>query len=432
MQAPQRLELRASCAPADALVVAAYEVDEIEATVVTVVVQQPEQQPSADAAALGCSALVAQPCDPGGLLGRRQPQWSTGQTCCSSCSADFTLLRRRHHCRACGAAVCAACSSNKLYLTRWLASDRPTLRPTQRRAHPLVELPDSDATAASAAQRVCDTCHRSAPGEMHDERRQLRLQATVSQPPTRQDWFTASGTVQVALVPGIETLIAALNFRDQERFDSEAFERGCRQLPRPIATQQLDAACGLLVHGMAALPSSLTVQIASCRALARSCIGRLNKPAGVRCSESEDAQRWRSSRVAELGGIEAVVAAMLEHPHSATLQWLGCVLLGRLAYGQKALGKRVRRAGGWVVASNAMRQHSHSVRVVLRALRVFNSCVSTMGAGAKRARLVESEAEGVRSAVEQLERLRLQMPDDERRLLKHVGSEVRCTARLLY
>jgi len=69
------------------------------------------------------------------------------------------------------------------------------------------------------------------------------------------------------------------------------------------------------------------------------------------------------------------------------------------------------------------------VRVVLRALRVFNSCVSTMGVGAKRARPVESEAEGVRSAVEQLERLRLQMPDDERRLLKHVGSEVQ---RLLY
>ena len=231
MQAPQHLEPRASAPPADALVVAAYEVDEIEATVVTVVVQQPEQQPSADAAALGCSALVAQPCDPGGLLGRRQPEWSTGQTCCSSCSADFTLLRRRHHCRACGAAVCAACSSNKLYLTRWLASDRPTMRPTQRRAHPLVELRDSDATAASA-QRVCDTCFRSAPGEMHDERRRLRLQATVSQPPTRQDWFTASGTVQVALVPGIKTIIAALNFRDQERFDSEAFERGCRQLPR--------------------------------------------------------------------------------------------------------------------------------------------------------------------------------------------------------
>jgi NACalpha-BTF3-like transcription factor len=47
MQAPQYLEPRASAPPTDALVVAAYEVDEIEATVVVGLVQQPEQQPSA-------------------------------------------------------------------------------------------------------------------------------------------------------------------------------------------------------------------------------------------------------------------------------------------------------------------------------------------------------------------------------------------------
>ena len=52
-----------------------------------------------------------------------------------------------------------------------------------------------------------------------------------------------------------------------------------------------------------------------------------------------------------------------------------------------------------------------------------------MGAGTKRTRLVESEAEGVRDAVEQLERLRLQMPDEERRLAGHVGIEAQ---RLLY
>jgi hypothetical protein len=80
-----------------------------------------------------------------------------------------------------------------------------------------------------------------------------------------------------------------------------------------------------------------------------------------------------------------------------------------------------------------MRQHPLSARVVLRALGVFNSCVSTMGAGAKRARLVESEAEGVRDAVEQLERLRLQMPDEERRLLKRLVGYVGIEAqRLLY
>jgi hypothetical protein len=33
---------------------------------------------------------------------------------CTQCRSKFTLLRRRHHCRACGAVVCQSCSGNKV------------------------------------------------------------------------------------------------------------------------------------------------------------------------------------------------------------------------------------------------------------------------------------------------------------------------------
>lgn len=39
-----------------------------------------------------------------------------GATQCKSCSCAFTMLRRRHHCRACGCPVCASCSREKMML----------------------------------------------------------------------------------------------------------------------------------------------------------------------------------------------------------------------------------------------------------------------------------------------------------------------------
>ncbi|KAK7067243.1 hypothetical protein SK128_009625 [Halocaridina rubra] len=40
----------------------------------------------------------------------RAPDWADGE-CCHRCRSQFTMLRRKHHCRACGQVFCGDCSS---------------------------------------------------------------------------------------------------------------------------------------------------------------------------------------------------------------------------------------------------------------------------------------------------------------------------------
>jgi len=49
------------------------------------------------------------------LLGRVQPFWVPDSDApnCMICSAKFTMVKRRHHCRACGKVLCASCCSEK-------------------------------------------------------------------------------------------------------------------------------------------------------------------------------------------------------------------------------------------------------------------------------------------------------------------------------
>jgi len=49
------------------------------------------------------------------LLGRVQPFWVPDADApdCMICNARFTLVKRRHHCRACGKVLCAACCNEK-------------------------------------------------------------------------------------------------------------------------------------------------------------------------------------------------------------------------------------------------------------------------------------------------------------------------------
>jgi FYVE/RhoGEF/PH domain-containing protein 5/6 len=51
----------------------------------------------------------------GGALGAAAPVWVPDErvTMCQRCHHDFSLLVRRHHCRACGKVICALCSANR-------------------------------------------------------------------------------------------------------------------------------------------------------------------------------------------------------------------------------------------------------------------------------------------------------------------------------
>ncbi|KAM8860462.1 FYVE, RhoGEF and PH domain-containing protein 6-like [Synchiropus picturatus] len=53
--------------------------------------------------------------DNGCALGSKAPIWipDIRATMCMICTCEFTLMWRRHHCRACGKVVCKSCSSNK-------------------------------------------------------------------------------------------------------------------------------------------------------------------------------------------------------------------------------------------------------------------------------------------------------------------------------
>ena len=64
-----------------------------------------------------------------------KPHWvPDGQALsCNACGSDFSIARRKHHCRCCGAIFCESCSSGRTKLTGW---------------------------GVSTPVRVCDDCHK--------------------------------------------------------------------------------------------------------------------------------------------------------------------------------------------------------------------------------------------------------------------------------
>lgn len=46
------------------------------------------------------------------------PEWSDG-TCCHRCRSAFSLVQRKHHCRACGQVFCGQCSQHTATLPKF-------------------------------------------------------------------------------------------------------------------------------------------------------------------------------------------------------------------------------------------------------------------------------------------------------------------------
>jgi MAD (mothers against decapentaplegic) interacting protein len=91
------------------------------------------------------------------LLGRVQPFWvpDTDAPDCMICGGRFTLVKRRHHCRACGKVLCAACCADKhalVYLDskegrvctpcRTVLARLDTCQGSQQSSHALATPPD--------------------------------------------------------------------------------------------------------------------------------------------------------------------------------------------------------------------------------------------------------------------------------------------------
>eukprot|EP00475_Leptophrys_vorax_P002916 TRINITY_DN1165_c0_g1_i3.p1 TRINITY_DN1165_c0_g1~~TRINITY_DN1165_c0_g1_i3.p1 ORF type:complete len:907 (-),score=264.81 TRINITY_DN1165_c0_g1_i3:479-3130(-) len=79
-------------------------------------------------------AKCIESCRTGDEDGFVAPEWKSDDTVtyCSRCYSDFTMVRRRHHCRLCGDLVCDSCSKHKVVLKQ-------------------IDL--------VKAQRVCDSCY---------------------------------------------------------------------------------------------------------------------------------------------------------------------------------------------------------------------------------------------------------------------------------
>ncbi|XP_041363074.1 RUN and FYVE domain-containing protein 2-like isoform X2 [Gigantopelta aegis] len=62
----------------------------------------------------------------------KEAQWESDEAtkCCKQCNKDFSIARRKHHCRFCGGIFCNECSDNKMPLA-----------------------------SSSKPERVCDNCH---------------------------------------------------------------------------------------------------------------------------------------------------------------------------------------------------------------------------------------------------------------------------------
>ncbi|GAB5036888.1 Hypothetical protein NocV09_05300010, partial [Nannochloropsis oceanica] len=78
---------------------------------------------------------------------------------CMACASEFTLTRRRHHCRRCGRLVCHACSQNRLFLSKNNGNEGGK-EGGQEEEHQQQQQPPTT-SPRKKMRRVCDACFSS-------------------------------------------------------------------------------------------------------------------------------------------------------------------------------------------------------------------------------------------------------------------------------
>lgn len=121
------------------------------------IAQEPDAEPDSSGGEDTGNALLCSFLDPGEqceaadrMDGCEKRVWHKDSTNCEVCQKGFGLLRRRHHCRQCGACVCSSCSPFRTYVSQ------PWERPSAGYAAQL----GSD----KVAHRVCTGCYSSNQG----------------------------------------------------------------------------------------------------------------------------------------------------------------------------------------------------------------------------------------------------------------------------
>ncbi|CAL2032665.1 unnamed protein product [Caenorhabditis brenneri] len=114
-------------------------------------------------------------------LGKTSPYWIPDSECplCMLCNTKFTILTRRHHCRACGRVLCGSCCNEKAVL-EYLQEEGKKPQ----------------------AVRVCKPCSSMlARIESHEQEEQRRRESVVSDGPSNEDEASSSAAPVSAVVP---------------------------------------------------------------------------------------------------------------------------------------------------------------------------------------------------------------------------------------
>jgi len=156
------------------------------------------------------------------LVAKPATEWSADVRLCQAtgCGAEFGLLVWRHHCRLCGGAFCARCSSRALLLqpaaqplavsshAQADAGDAPPRRGpgmAARRGYSEAVAPAPAPAAAAGPARVCEACYAACREQLRARRRAQRGVAELPAPTTLAPLAASSASAAVprrGKVPG--------------------------------------------------------------------------------------------------------------------------------------------------------------------------------------------------------------------------------------